>query len=178
MTEEDQIDQAPTLTSGGPGGSGVFSSESDTKSKIKMDDGCSEKSFIQKTEADKEDAPPTEEGGRQDGIKTPEAPKSSQPHSTVSSPRVKSSASGEIVFEAKKKKSKLLDTSTPDTHTVTFSVNIAMAIPTGMYTMSFTNILKLSLFIMNIADRKLRFDLYLTNMHSYIFYWKYSSCHF
>ncbi|XP_025106751.1 uncharacterized protein LOC112571726 isoform X2 [Pomacea canaliculata] len=130
MTEEDQIDQAPTLTSGGPGGSGVFSSESDTKSKIKMDDGCSEKSFIQKTEADKEDAPPTEEEGRQDGIKTPEAPKSSQPHSTVSSPRVKSSASGEIVFEAKKKKSKLLDTSTPDTHTVTFSVNIAMAIPT------------------------------------------------
>ena len=86
--------------------------DSDNEQKIKMDESSSEKN------AD---------------IKTPEpGPQSSRPGSTTSSHRAKSSASGEIVFEAKKKKKRGGSAAVEDdAYTVTFTVSIAMAIPTG-----------------------------------------------
>lgn len=48
---------------------------------------------------------------------------------TPDSSRPKSSSSGEIMFEAKRRRRKVA--SGPNAHTVTFTVNIAMAIPTG-----------------------------------------------
>lgn len=54
-------------------------------------------------------------------------------HSSASGNRDKSNLNGEIVFEAKKKKSKISDLTAPDSYSVTFTVSIAMATPTGEF---------------------------------------------
>ncbi|XP_076468773.1 uncharacterized protein LOC143299450 isoform X2 [Babylonia areolata] len=116
--------------------------DSDNEQKIKMDEASSEKqqqlpsSNQPMTEAENENENPSlpaaEEGGEgQSARKTPEEmPGSSRPHSSTSSARAKSSGSGEIIFEAKKKKKRGGSAAPDDAYTVTFTVSIAMAIPT------------------------------------------------
>jgi hypothetical protein len=96
--------------------------DSDSERKIQADEYSTEKSKQER----EEDWKTLEDG------KTQEGPNSSRPDSTSSSTRVKSSASGEITFEAKKKKKKRGGSAAEDdAYVVTFTVSIAIAIPTG-----------------------------------------------
>ena len=101
-------------------------SDSDNEHKIKIDEASSEKLANQKTIA--------EEGDGQSSRRSPDGQVSSRPHSSQSSARAKSNASGEIVFEAKKKKKRGGSAAPDDAYTVTFTVSIAMAVPTGKCT--------------------------------------------
>ena len=104
--------------------------------KIKMDESSPEKPPSQKLSMesigkDNEEMPSAEEGAASSSRKAPDGQGSSRPQSSSSSARAKSSASGEIIFEAKKRK-KRGELAAPDNaYTVTFTVSIAMAIPTG-----------------------------------------------
>ena len=62
------------------------------------------------------------------------SPSSERPHTSESVGRPKSTSSSEIVFEARKKKRKTptIPSDDGDGHDVTFTVTIAMAVPTGM----------------------------------------------
>ncbi|XP_070192982.1 uncharacterized protein [Littorina saxatilis] len=112
--------------------------DSDNEQKIKLDEESQEKPASQKVGSEAEEGSPAEEGAGISARKTPDGIGSSRPHSSASGARVKSSASGEIVFEAKKKKSKRGDSAAPDdAYTVTFTVSIAVAIPTEDYVYAF-----------------------------------------
>ncbi|KAL8603356.1 hypothetical protein ACOMHN_039719 [Nucella lapillus] len=115
------------------------SSDSHSEPITISDEATSEKPpSQQQTETENEDTPtniPTTamaEEGAGGGQSSREMPTSSRPHSSNSSARAKSSASGEIVFEAKKKKKRGGSAAPDDAYTVTFTVSIAMAIPTEM----------------------------------------------
>nr|KAG5711366.1 hypothetical protein BaRGS_006063 [Batillaria attramentaria] len=101
--------------------------DSDGEQKIKIDEASSEKSSSHKQGTDSEGTPRVEDG-ESTARKASEVSGGSRPHSSASA-RAKSSASGDIVFEAKKKK-KRGATEPTGTHTVTFTVSIAMAVPT------------------------------------------------
>ena len=111
-------------------------SDATGEQKIKMDESSSEKPSSQKLSMenigkDNEETPPAEEGAGSGSRKVPDGQGSSRPQSSSSSARAKSSASGEIIFEAKKKKKRGELAAPDDAYTVTFTVSIAMAIPTG-----------------------------------------------
>ena len=104
-------------------------SESTSESKIRIDENGSDK-----TGTETEETPPLEEGA---GLSASKTPDTSRPHSSSSSARAKSSTSGEIIFEAKKKKKRGGSAAPDDAYTVTFTVSISMAIPTGEGVRSF-----------------------------------------
>lgn len=101
-----------------------------SEQKIKIDESSSEKPSRDKLDTDSEETPRVSDGAGVTPRKTDAS--GSRPQSQISTGRAKSSLSGDIVFEAKKKKKKS-ETSGDDAHTVTFTVSIAMAVPTGEF---------------------------------------------